>query len=238
MKLNKTSLIWFLIFLSWCDKIHGDGDDIQSTTPFKDDKNTTMSAAEARKAHLSPYCKDLIKAMGEVGDNWTLCCVYPDLFAISGFSDDKSFDDIFVKCYNECNFTFYLESWEAWLCCYRICILREVGFLLFSTDPNIMPQTNVQGVINIYMTSVQNDPAWEPIIRSSVNRCFDEANAFEFTYECGVIPSSLKFIYECCFIEQFLKCPYWNPDKREECPVIYKYNEECASAAMYVMLYA
>lgn len=137
------------------------------------------------------------------------CCKTPELSINSSVVDE---------CTTEC------ES-DPDMCCIRICILRRVNFLQFSTDPNVMPQINQNALLKLYMDSVDDDPAWEPIVRSSTNRCFDDMHGIVNNFTCGVIPDNVPLINFCCYKENFLKCPYLQ--KNQACDACVAFIKEC-----------
>jgi hypothetical protein len=147
-----------------------------------------------------------------------LCCDVPDA---------EVPPEINEYCLKECN----LNQPNILDCCYYICILKEVRFLKFSTDPNIRPVPDVEGYIRLLMQSVDNDPVWEPVIRSSSSRCFYDADGTDNDFICQVVPSTIIYMSQCNFKENFLKCPYWNPYKIEKCQALYELVENCLASA-------
>lgn len=167
---------------------------------------------------MDPYlkkCSDAPKGNGTL--RMADCCKIPAFYTTA-----ESLEMCGNKCYNET----YPDTLG---CCRDICILTEIGFLIYSTDPNVMPQTDPRGLVYAYMLSVNNDPVWEPVVRSSVTRCFDDARGLEEDsgYHCGVIPFSLAIIHYCSILELFSKCPYWNPEELSECDKMREWIREC-----------
>jgi hypothetical protein len=191
------------------------------TTTFDIDENSTIIAS-TKNVDEPNDCGDLQLSMGIVRSDLKLCCKYPEL--VMPLEIDE-------QCQAECKIKFS----EFTNCCYLVCVLREVGFLRFSTDPNMMPIPDVQGVIKSYMYSVEDDPTWEPVIKSSASRCFEDSHGIDNEYDCSVVPKSLQYMVQCSFIENFLKCPVWNPKKINECAAAYKYVSECYSVRDTVM---
>lgn len=113
-------------------------------------------------------------------------------------------------------------------CCVMICMLTEVNFLQFSTDPNIFPQFNPEGFIKMFLTSVDFDPTWEPSIRSSTLRCYDDMGDLNEGYYCGVIPKYVKDMNLCTFKENYAKCPHWSlKGNHSTCEMCREFMWEC-----------
>jgi hypothetical protein len=145
-----------------------------------------------------------------------VCCKYPTLVIWKHQLDD---------CVNFCEDS--KEDGDKHTCCIKICILKELGVLLFSTDPNMKPQVDHKGLSYSFLLSVGNDTSWEPIIRSSTSRCFDDRFGFTDGYQCDVIPLSLFEVITCCYKENFLKCPNYNPKRVSGCKATYEFIELC-----------
>jgi hypothetical protein len=112
-------------------------------------------------------------------------------------------------------------------CCLKICVYTQSGILKFSTDPNVAPELESNGFVASFMLSVDNDTAWEPIVKASTSRCFDDNIGTNDGFECEIIPKSLKRVIECTYKENFLKCPNYNPSHISECKETYEYWEMC-----------
>lgn len=112
-------------------------------------------------------------------------------------------------------------------CCLRICSLKQIEVLLFSTDPNMKPQVNYEGLTYSFLLSIDNDTRWEPVIRASTSRCYYDQFGTTDGYQCDVIPNSLYNVIECSYKENFLKCPNYNPNEISECKETYEFLELC-----------
>lgn len=86
---------------------------------------------------------------------------------------------------------------------------------------------NIAGLVHSFMLSVDNDPLWLPIVTSTTRRCYDDyVNANDELY-CGEIPKYLYDIVDCTYIENFLRCPLFNPKKLEQCRLTLEYVDKC-----------
>lgn len=151
------------------------------------------------------------------------CCQNPEIFMWSY---------IFEECVKICggNETFntsQIGETEEYICCKMVCVLTKMNFLKFYSDPNIFPLVDIKGIIAVYMLSVDNDPAWLPIIKSSLERCFEDTYGLFPGHFCGVIPESLNQLTECAYTEFFLKCPHWNPKQLARCEAARKFHKDC-----------
>jgi hypothetical protein len=95
-------------------------------------------------------------------------------------------------------------------------ILLEILFIL---DP--------QSLRDSFLFSVKNEPAWEPVITRSVQRCAYDLIGSSDEYQCEVVPMEFYSIIDCTYKENFLKCPVYNPFKLPECSATRRYVEEC-----------
>jgi hypothetical protein len=157
------------------------------------------------------------------------CCKIPRF-------DDALNHDLYLECEEEgkrTNITFkYDEDGNYYAyCCQIITTLTEGGFLKFSTDPNVKPETDVRRLISIMEMAAKDKLEWVPVVTNSAKRCYDDCFGLEaaYGYSCLVVPNILETITMCSEKENFLKCPekYWNPDKLSMCTEKRKYVEEC-----------
>jgi hypothetical protein len=116
-------------------------------------------------------------------------------------------------------------------CYLNSCYYKKLGITRFLIDPEIRPEFIPEGLMQSFLLSVnETDGIWEPVVRRSVNRCFDDLTGYAEGYECfEKIP---KMIYEvgfCMHKENFLRCPSWteNPDLKEACDATIKFIKEC-----------
>lgn len=218
----KNSKMLKLLFLQQILLHFCGADDSESTTLnpdyIYDDYNNETSATS--KYEFIEKCKNLSSLMGAENFFWCLkkesCCETPVL------SIDESIRE---ECIDECKKVG--GSYEEVDCCIRVCVLAKVNFLLFSTDPNFKPRINPKGLMEIYAKSVDNDPEWEPILKSSTQRCSDDVGDLVYGYACDVIPDNLSIINFCCYKENFLRCPHVNPKNREKCAICREILVEC-----------
>lgn len=176
-------------------------------------------------------CTKLLSDMGsssepdkDIYDQYE-CCINPEIFTWS---------NIFEECVKVCGGnetidTIQVDATEEYNCCKMVCVLTKMEFLIFSPDPNIKPEVDIKGIIKVYMLSVNNDPAWEPIVQSATQRCFEDSYGLFPGFFCGVIPNSLQELTNCVYKEFFLKCPYWNQKELSRCEAAREYQKECQS---------
>lgn len=118
------------------------------------------------------------------------------------------------------------NSSEIAHCCQRPCLLAKSGILIFSNDPNIKPFLDKEGIIVAFLMSVKNNTIWEPIIRSSVGRCYEDFQSTTYGYYCNTIPFTLEQIISCCYKQTFLKCPDYDM-KRRGCKETFDFVQDC-----------
>jgi hypothetical protein len=148
------------------------------------------------------------------------CCKLPEMeFEMS----------IAEECNRECAEKNLEDDVDS--CCSRICVLEKLDIILVSTDPNVKSFVKPEGIVKMFMNTVGNDPAWLPIVQSSTMRCFDDVAVMSEEYLCGnKIPYGLTVMEFCCFKENYLKCPYWNPQKIDNCTICRNVIEECLAS--------
>jgi hypothetical protein len=103
---------------------------------------------------------------------------------------------------------------------------KSVLVLKFSGDEKTKPEVDPQGLVYSFLLSVGNDTSWEPIVKSSTQRCYDDNYGSVEGYQCDVIPLSLFEIINCCLKENYLKCPVYNPYRLSECQATRQFIEE------------
>jgi hypothetical protein len=111
-------------------------------------------------------------------------------------------------------------------CCFRTCLLRRAGILVYSIDPNVRPWVSPEGITTSFFFSTQNNSLWEPVIRTAVNRCCNDFADATYGYDCNVIPYSLTDITNCCYKEIYMKCPEYT-FKEPRCQEAYDWVQEC-----------
>lgn len=77
------------------------------------------------------------------------------------------------------------------------------------------------------MTSVGNDPIWLPIVTLTTKRCYADFFDFSDEYYCDEIPKYLYDVVDCTYIENFLRCPLFNPKRLNQCLMTFQYVDEC-----------
>lgn len=148
--------------------------------------------------------------------NFTFCCKYPDLVMEVETAE---------KCHDYCRDIGKRRD----QCCLLVCILKDLEILKFSDGSSAKPEVNPEGLVNSFLSSVENDKRWEPIVRSSSQRCSADLKGSVEGFECEVIPNELGKIIDCCSTENYLKCPNYNPKGRSECQATREYVEECST---------
>jgi hypothetical protein len=106
------------------------------------------------------------------------------------------------------------------------CVLRKMEVTIFMIDPDVRPNVNPEGLIQnllLYATEM-----WEPIVRISVNRCFDDLEGTVEQFYCGdTIPMLLLDLIVCIHKENLLNCPTYNPNNLTVCEPTYSFVKEC-----------
>jgi hypothetical protein len=212
---------------------------------FGNDYNFQSEDNDTDSTTIDPYlshCYSLGEKMYIVEDEngfknaipATKCCDYPNIDHISNLSST-----CLINCKNEAKNPVpgKYSGFDYESCCFTVCHLTEHGYLRFSTDPNLKPETDVEGLISSLKSTEFYTEAWEPIIEASTRRCYDDCFGFEasYGYFCDVIPRTMYAIVTCSQKENFLKCPqqHWDnnenyPD-RPNCTILRKYVEECTA---------
>lgn len=115
-------------------------------------------------------------------------------------------------------------------CCVLSCVFYMIGVLKanFNADGSVASTVvDPAGLIYSFMLSVGNDTQWEPIITESVNWCNDQYGGVTSKYECKVIPLNLYEIVDCTTVQDYLKCPPWNPHNLPECQQTQEFVRDC-----------
>lgn len=152
----------------------------------------------------------------------TVCCQYP-MFVIWTWQ--------FNLCVKQCaGVSKRLQS-----CCQAKCqYVDQQGLLTVTTneDGSYGPTSmNPAALVTSFLLSVGNDTQWAPVVTNSVQRCYDDIwGASDGTVLCGFIPISFFDIINCCYIEDYLKCPNYNPYSLSECDYTYKFVKDCMSS--------
>jgi hypothetical protein len=155
--------------------------------------------------------------------NFTTCCHYPAIVV---------WDWQFKACYKDCNLEGIVEVTDrADRCCVVICALKMLQILTSRTE--IAP-INPKGLIYSFMMSVGNETIWEPVITNAINRCFRQNEGYDQDFDCEIIPRSIYSIVDCAYLENFLKCPKWNPYGLSECAYTHEFAKKCMGENFYI----
>lgn len=154
--------------------------------------------------------------LNTVRANFTACCEYPGVVM---------WEWQLTNCEEECGATDENYENEDTFCCLSVCCFYTVKVLSSQTEiAPLLPD----GFIYSFLLSVGNDTAWEPVITGAVNRCYSQY-LDDQGYDCGVIPFSMYSIIDCAYLENYLKCPTWNPQNLRECAFTAEYARKCAT---------
>lgn len=148
----------------------------------------------------------------KIVDDLQTCCKTPKL-AIQG------------EWYDQC-----LEINKGRPPCHILsCVMEKSKVIQFIIHPEVRPTFLPEGLIESFMLSVnETRENWQPVVRRSVNRCYEDFEGSEDGYDCD--ETSPKIIFDvayCTMKELFLKCPNFNPDRIENCPITYQWVEQC-----------
>jgi hypothetical protein len=109
--------------------------------------------------------------------------------------------------------------------------MKKAGYLIYTSDPNVMPKTNVQGLINVVQASEDFNEAWRPIVHKIVVKCHENAikSDHPLNNRCRVIPFSYFTTQHCANMEMFLNCPqeFQNKTLSNECTTLRQYVSNC-----------
>lgn len=192
------------------------GDDGSGTTNHFDgqtidDGGITYTQKTTEDPHITK-CKYL----NSIRANYTICCKYPGLV-------------LWRYQYEECG----VECAEAEKnpddrgCCMLVCCFKKIGVLKFPDDPKQPAKIDPEGFVYSFLLSVGNDTAWEPVIRKSTRRCYDDNNGVSTGDICNVPFIFLENIVTCAYKENFLRCPVFNPHRLPQCETSRQFVDEC-----------
>lgn len=160
------------------------------------------------------------KNLNSVRANFTACCRYPLIVIERNYI-------------TECNETCMFEE-EDDECCIYTCALEKNGMIYNVTNEDGSTSVDIssKAVVRSFMLSIGNEVQWVPVVTKSVQRCYDQfISASGFKCD-GRIPMSLLDIIACSQIENFVKCPPWNPSNLKECEYTLQYLSECFDYAL------
>ena len=156
------------------------------------------------------------KYLNSVRANFTSCCEYP-LVALWRWQWELTAN--YCASIGKANDN----------CCHLISDFKFLGILKTVTndDGSTHSDVSAEGLIYSFLLSVGNDTQWSPVINNTVARCYSQFSDTNEFYCKGAIPSFLMEVIDCCYIENYLKCPKWNPSSLPECDYTYKYVQQC-----------
>lgn len=157
--------------------------------------------------------------MNTIRANYKICCEYPTL-VIWAWQ--------YKACQDECK----KLSLGLRRCCIDICNQRTSKILnIFYDDKGTVANTSVshEGLYTGFMLSVGNDTRWTPIIKSSVDYCYEKYVNVKMGVMC-MIPQHLYRIIDCIYHEDFLNCPVWNAHRLKECEYTFQYIQKCGKS--------
>jgi hypothetical protein len=149
--------------------------------------------------------------LNTVRPNLTSCCEYPAIVI---------WDWQYKICEDYCDENDTGDD----RCCILICGMNSLGVLSSISEPS---DVNWEGLVSSFLLSVGNDTAWFPVINGSIYRCYSQFSEKNNEYDCGVIPRNLYLITDCGYIENYLKCPNWNPSQIDTCTYSHEYISKC-----------
>lgn len=114
-------------------------------------------------------------------------------------------------------------------CCVFACDMGKLGVLkkVTNADNSSSIEVESQGFVTSFMMSIGNDSAWTKIVHDSVERCYNQLIFFDQLGCNGRIPLAIYDIIDCAYLENFLRCPKYNPYEIKECEDTYKYVDDC-----------
>lgn len=90
-----------------------------------------------------------------------------------------------------------------------------------------------EGLVTSFVMSVGNNSKWANVVQDSVGRCYSQFSESD-EYDCnGQIPLLLYRIIDCSYVENYLRCPTWNPYDIMECNYTSQYVDQCYSQANF-----
>ena len=166
---------------------------------------------------LSDEEKQNCKYLNSIRANFSSCCQYPAMV-------------VYRNHYNECSVPCKSRGDDE-DCCTFSCLLLKIGvtYKVINDDGSTHIDLNLSAIIASFLLSVGNDSRWTDIVDSSVTRCYNQFTD-NSEYDCNDrVPMYLYEITDCAYIENFLKCPSWNPKGLKECDYAYQYIDKCYS---------
>lgn len=150
--------------------------------------------------------------LNSVRSNFTACCEYPAVVIWVW-----QYEICVKECENK-------PEDQPMRCCILICGLNMGQILNSRTEVSELLQP---GYVYSFMLSIGNETLWEPVITNSVSRCFTQFLDMNAGFDCEIIPVSVFSIANCAYLENYLKCPKWNPDNIQECEYTSQYAKKC-----------
>lgn len=162
------------------------------------------------------YCASLNSARS----NFTSCCSYP-VFAMWTWQ--------MKNCQRQCA---NVSAAEASCCQSRCTYVDQLNILSITSisDGSLAGVTMNQDAVSVaFLITVGNDTKWVPVVKQSVQTCYNELwlPSETITYDCNFQPSNFLPIIDCIYLTNFLHCPTWNPHNLDKCFYTKKYLEEC-----------
>lgn len=152
--------------------------------------------------------------LNDVRANLTACCEFPALV-------------IWQWQYDSCTETCATEdSLSHDRCCIMVCCLNMLTILGSTTEKT---DVRKEGLVYSFLLSVGNDTSWLPVVENSVSRCHSQFSEANNDYDCGVVPLNLYLMVDCAYLQNYLKCPKWNPYGYEECAFTNEYVQKCVN---------
>lgn len=193
----QTLLIWFLFAIV----IH---------RALQQDEDSTND-------QLLEHCRYL----NSVRANFTACCKYTALVAWDWTWDYCAEGDCKIV----------MDSGgDTMACCMLTCILVVSEIIEITSDPvgaKLLPT----GLVLSFMMSVGNDSSWSPIVNQSISRCFSQFEGGGYSedtpLDCPTVPSNFFPVIDCTYLQNYLKCPVWNPHGLEACQYSHQYVDQC-----------
>lgn len=137
-------------------------------------------------------------------------------------------------CYQHCTDI----GQDGSVCCVQVCGLQTVGALIANTDADGSPapgNISAAGITYSFMLSVGNDTQWTPLITETSNRCVSQFAGDGGRVTCEVIPEAFYHVINCGYIQNYLKCPTWNPAGINECQYTYQFVKLCMAEGIQMV---
>lgn len=161
------------------------------------------------------------KYLNSVRANFTVCCEYPVLV-------------IWMWQYKICVKECKAQDRANERCCILPCCFRFLGVLNITktTDPEtneekVTTDVDWNGLVYSFLLSVGNDTRWLPVVTDSTSRCYNDFSGSNDEIDCDVIPRSLYTVIDCAYVENYVKCPVFNPAGLKECSYTMQYAQKC-----------